>query len=135
MRQVRKDFRVKIEKWWNSWKAAELGIGYKKKYRTRHIGWDRTLAKLIQDRNACRRKRNELKGEERKAMSEELKRYRKLAKQKEYELRMKEIKTKNERILKLRTRNPKEYWKILKKITGINIHKTLPDELLGTEYQ
>ena len=63
-------------------------------------------------------------------MSEELKRYRKLAKQKEYELRMKEIKTKNERILKLRTRNPKEYWKILKKITGINIHKTLPDELL-----
>ena len=117
------DRRIKVEKWWNSWKsnlnrAAEMGIGYRKEGgRTRRIGWDCKLARIIEDRNACRRKRNELHGEERKSMGEELKRIRKLAKQRERELRMKEIRTKNERITKLRSRNPKEYWNILKKVT------------------
>ena len=46
-------------------------------------------------------------------------------------LGMKELRTKNERITKLRPRNPKEYWNILKKVTGLHKqHKTLPDELL-----
>ena len=64
-------------------------------------------------------------------MSEELRRLRKLVKYREREVRTKEVKTKNERLLNLRSRNPKEYWNILKRVAGMQKQlKSLPNELI-----
>ena len=130
------DSRRKVEELWNSWlvkinETAEIGIGRRRVNvrKQKVFGWDRKLAKLVERRNACRRKRDHSAGEDRKRENEELKNWRGKVKQRVMQNRNRMMEIRNKSILRAKITDSKRYWDLLKKIVGAGkTKKEVPNE-------
>ena len=130
------DSMKKVEELWSSWlvkinESAEIGVGRRNMNarRSKFFGWDRKLAKLVERRNACRRKRDNRVGEDRKRENEELKKWRGKVKQRVTQNRNRMREIRNKSILRAKTTDSKRYWDLLKKIVGVGkFRKEVPNE-------
>ena len=137
--------KEEAEELWSQWlsemrRTAELGLGYAPPIRPRRKDHDPKLAKLVQERNAIRKRRDRATAEERALAQSELreaqKKVRVRAAQKKVRVRAAATRTlaaqrRDNVMLKCNSRNPSIYWDLLKKTVGLQRKKVaLPGEVI-----
>lgn len=131
------DSKSVAEEVWSSWlsrmrSTVELGLGFAQTRKTRPFGHDGQLARLLEQRNAVRRRRMEQKDDVKRAtLQVELRELQKKVKTRLSLLRSQSINSRNAVLLKCKSRNPSVYWEVLKRTVGLNRKKVqIPSEVL-----
>ena len=122
---IGKENRQVAEELWGSWttcldRALKEGLGRRDiRNRGRQVGWDSQTAILIQQRNECRNRRDKSSGVLRDSENSLLGSLKAKVKRRVKEMRERFNSDRNELILKARSRDPKYYWKVLKRVIGV----------------
>jgi len=120
-----KEKRQVAEELWGSWsycldRALKEGLGRRTiRNRGRQVGWDSQTAILIQQRNESRNRRDRSFGALRDSENSIFRRLRARVKWRVKEMRERFTCGRNELILKARSKDPKYYWKVLKRVVGV----------------
>jgi hypothetical protein len=125
------------EEVWDSWLSemrctVELGLGFAHTRKPRPPGRDAQLARLLGQRNAVRRKRDEQKeGAKRAVLQDELRELQKKVKYRLGVCRGQVINSRNKALLNCKSKNPSVYWDLLKRTVGVKRKKMqIPGEVL-----
>jgi len=128
--------KEEAEELWSQWlsemrRTAELGLGYAPPIRPRRKDHDPKLAKLVQERNAIRKRRDRATAEERALAQSELREAQKKVRVRAAATRTLAAQRRDNVMLKCNSRNPSIYWDLLKKTVGLQRKKVaLPGEVI-----
>lgn len=126
----------KVEVVWKDWcarvsHAAESGIGRRVPSKPKPWGWDRELARIVQERNRVKKARVKSEGETRDRLNEELRHAQARLKKRLKDVRTQNITRRNQLLEESRTANARVYWSTLKKVVGLGKRKhEIPSEAI-----